>query len=80
LRELDGLDLSWEESRKLARAKGKRVIACDKMQRTAKRTEVELRTSPERPKCFDFLNGREVDYTKRTRGFYELDLSSDRRD
>jgi hypothetical protein len=85
LRELDSVDLPREESRKAARReKGKRVMTWGKVQRTAKRTRCELRASlvrpSEKPKYFGFLNGREVDCTKRTGGFYESGLSLDRRE
>jgi hypothetical protein len=37
LRELDGLDLSWEESRESARVRSKKVVAWGKVQRIAKK-------------------------------------------
>jgi hypothetical protein len=35
LKELYGVNLSWEESQELTRAKGKRVLAWGKVRRTA---------------------------------------------
>jgi hypothetical protein len=58
LRELDNTGLSWEESRETTRTRSKRVLAWGKVQRTAKRTQIEMRASHERsseePKYFSF--------------------------
>jgi hypothetical protein len=76
---------SREESHEAARTvRGKRVMAWGRMRRTAKRTKCEIRVSPKRPReepeYFRFLNGREVDFTSKTGGFYEPGSSRDRRD
>jgi hypothetical protein len=79
LEEFDALDLSFEESRELARARGKRVRYWDEERRTDKRIRVEPMPSPEQPSeeldRFCFLCGRGLEPTGRTGGFYEPDLS-----
>jgi hypothetical protein len=65
LRELDSVNLSWEESRETARAvTGKRVINWGNMRRIAKRTICEMRASPDRPSSepehFGYSNVRDV--------------------
>jgi hypothetical protein len=82
LRELDDVNLSWEEFHKSARAKGKRVLAWGRMQSTTKRTRVEIRASPERrnkePKYPSFPSDGEAGYTRRIGGFYEPSLCLNR--
>jgi hypothetical protein len=83
LREMESITLSREESRESNKVKGKRVVAWGKMRRTAKRTRVEMMVSPERtnkePECSSYPHSRGMDYTMRTRRFYEAGLSPDRR-
>jgi hypothetical protein len=84
LEEFDELELSWEESRELARTKDKRVMYWDKEGRNAKRTRIKPRASSKRPSeesdLFCSFYGREPEPAKGTGGFYESGLSPDGRD
>jgi hypothetical protein len=79
LREIESIKLSWEESRELAKMKGKRIVACGKVRRTTKRTQVEMRASPERPsrepESSSYPHDGEIDSTKKTGGFYDTVLA-----
>jgi hypothetical protein len=56
--EFDKLTLSFEESRELAKTRGKRVIYWGKMQRPVKRTRIEPNLSPESSPSPERSNGK----------------------